>query len=269
MFTMHRTLDWKFLLTIIATVAGVAVPVLLWRADLDSRSLHFRLVSQTSLRPDGKSQLAGLQISIDGVNLESPYLSVLELSNSGSKPIIGSDFESPIELRVNAESKVVRANVTATNPKNLEAKIETSLASIKIMPLLLNPNDSITVAIITSGAIPEFASSARIAGIHAVPVVDATKEPLKRREIWFLLSFGMALLISSMATGPLAPAGKPVVLRPRAASFISITTGAIGVGCYMVFLDLVGISGVWYYAIYLLIFIAASSIIGSKLNKPI
>ena len=105
---MPKLLNWTSL-TLLASIAGFVVPIWVWRADLTSRSLSFRVASQVSLQPVPASSTPGLQITIDGAPLVSPYLSVLELRNDGAKAIPSSDFEAPIELRLQAGSSVARA----------------------------------------------------------------------------------------------------------------------------------------------------------------
>ena len=145
--------------TLLVTIMGVLVTFYIYRAELSSRSLQFRIVSQVSLQPDNANSIQGLQLSVDGVPLKSPYLSVIVLSNDGEKPIPSNDFETPLEVHIGEAASIARTQVTATNPKDIEAIITWEPQSLKIKPLLLNPKDTITISVLTSGNKPKFTMS--------------------------------------------------------------------------------------------------------------
>jgi len=166
--------DWKFFATMLATIAGIAVPVWLWQVDLSAHSLSVRLASSVALQPVGATSIPDLQISIDGVNIKSPFISTLELSNDGSKPVLAGDFESPIELNVGQDTQVVRARVSSAEPNDLKAELDTNRQSVKLHPLLLNPKDTLIIAVMTSGGSPTFDVKARIAGISKIKFEDTT-----------------------------------------------------------------------------------------------
>lgn len=188
---MNKFFNWKSL-TLLVTIVSVVVPVWVWRADLSSRSLQFRIASQVALQPDDANSIHGLEVTVDGVLLKSPYISVFELSNDGEKPISSSDFEAPLEIRLGEGATVSRAQVTATNPKDVEATLTWEAQSLKIKPLLLNPRDVVAISILTSGKKPEFTTRARIAGISAVPIEDSAGKPTKTRTA--MLFFAALLL---------------------------------------------------------------------------
>src|SRR5438309_1230053 len=148
---MQIRTDWKFIATLFLAVGGIGVPVWLWRADLASHSARVRVISQTALQPESTAALSGLKISVDGRELRTPYLTVLEIENDGTRPIPASDFETPLEIKALDKVKIVRAQVTATLPKDLQPKIVSSADTVKLQPLLLNSNDLITLALVTSG----------------------------------------------------------------------------------------------------------------------
>lgn len=166
-------LDWKFVLSLFAAIAGIAVPVLLWQFDLSSRSLSVQLSSSIALEPKVDASMHGLQVMLDGVKVELPHLSTLELTNSGSKPIAASDFEGPLEIRIK-QGRLVRARVDRSNPRDLPASISTDENVVKLQPLLLNPGDSIIFAIVTSQQAPEFDPFARVSGVAKVLYKDSS-----------------------------------------------------------------------------------------------
>lgn len=229
---------------LLVTLASVIVPWWLWHADQTSHSLHFQLVSQTSLQPDETDTLSGLKLSLDGVDLQAPYLSVFELINDGSKPVTTSDFESPIELSTSSDSIIARAQVTKAIPKDLKAELVTDKQSIKIKPLLLNPKDALTLAVITSGKRPQFSTRARIAGITSVPLEMRVTQTNQTATKWLLLLLGFLLFISA-AIAQSGPPAKGVYLRRRSANLVtSITTAAGSLSLAVSYLTGGGV-GVW------------------------
>lgn len=186
--------DWKFVVATLATIAGIFVPVWLWQADISARSLSVRLASSIALQPTEATSIPDIQISIDGVNIKSPFLSTLVLSNDGSKPVTVSDYESPIELSVGQDTQIVRARISSVEPHNLKAELDTSKQSVKLRPLLLNPDDTLTIAIITSGGSPSFDARARIAGISKVKFEDGTM----KKEGWVGVAKYIAITLLSL-----------------------------------------------------------------------
>ena len=187
-----KALDWKFVATIAFTIAGLVIPVFIWQVDLSSRSLALRLVSTSPLQP--ASNIQNLQISINGQNIESPYLSTLELVNTGSKPVLSSDFDTPLEVLVKGGAKLISAETSNTAPKNIPVKISTLEHGAAVAPFLSNPKDSITISVITSGPAPEFEPRARIAGINEVAYEDTSLQKTSYGKTAFNLVVSSSLL---------------------------------------------------------------------------
>lgn len=216
-----KKLDWKFFLTLFGTIAGVVVPVYLWQADFSSRSLGLKLLSTSALQP--AADIQDLQIFLNGKKIESPYLSSFELINTGSKPVLSADFESPIEIFPTGGAKLISAQVTTTDPENIPVKITFDDQHILIAPFLSNPKDNVAFSIITSGKPPNFEPRARIAGIKSITFEDSTSKKGEYSATSINLALAFALLIPylvfliSTVTGVVLPISRPL------AFFISTT----------------------------------------------
>jgi len=281
--------DWKYLLGLLVAVAGVGVAV--W-PELKPHSLKLRVVSQTALQPQEMRAMTdlNLKITVDGVELKSPYLSVLELMNDGTKSIAAGDFESPLELRVEQNllrglfsftvpdkgrfkfgepPAVVRAAVSGKSPPDLEPVLVSDAKVIKLKPLLLNPKDTITLSIITSGGLPDFKPRARIAGVSAIPVEDATRPtpPRFNPAVWIESAFALLLLVASQITygGFWKPSA--VSLSRHAALFVTVLTlvGAVAIG--LASADRWGLSAWYDYVGLLVIFVPIAALLGLWLNR--
>jgi hypothetical protein len=185
--------DWKFAATLLVTFAGLVVPVVLWRFDVTSKSVELRVISTTALRPKGASSLDGVQVLIDGRAVETPFLSILQIQNIGSRPIATSDFEAATTITTNASTEVVKARLTMVEPFSLNPSISFAASSLVIQPLLLNPNDRFQVAVLTSGSAPEFSASSRIAGVSSISMVAADEARVNARS-WARTIVGILLL---------------------------------------------------------------------------
>ena len=86
---MQISFDWKFIVSSLLIIASVIVPVWVWKVDLQAKSLSAIMVSQTALRPDISSNV-DVKILVDNKPIDRPYLTVLKLSNNGSKPILSN-----------------------------------------------------------------------------------------------------------------------------------------------------------------------------------
>ncbi|UVM33414.1 hypothetical protein [Pseudomonas sp. B21-019] len=166
--------DWKFIVGSLLTIGGLAIPVYLWQVDLSSHSLSLKLVSSSALQPASSNQFQDLQITLNGARISSPYISSFEMINTGSKPILSSDFESPIEVLGDGNVQLISAQVTGTDPKGIPVKLSIESNRMVIAPFLSNPNDVISFSVITGDEPPIFKVKARIAGIRELALEDSS-----------------------------------------------------------------------------------------------
>jgi hypothetical protein len=180
--------DWKFIVGSLLAVCGLAIPVYLWQVDLSAHSLSLKLVSSSALQPASSTQFQDLQITLNGAKITSAYISSFEMINNGSKPILGADFESPVEILGEGKVHLISAQVTGTNPKEIPIKLSVQSNRIVIAPFLSNPNDVISFSVITSDEPPIFKVKARIAGVKELALEDSSlKKPRVTKLIFYTL----------------------------------------------------------------------------------
>jgi hypothetical protein len=167
-------IDWKFIVGSLLAIAGLAIPLYLWQVDLSSHSLSLKRISSSALQPATSAQFQDLQVTLNGTRIASPYLSSFELINTGSKPILSSDFESPIEIRGEGNLQLISAQVTATDPPEIPVKISIESNRINVAPFLSNPNDIVSFSVITGEELPIFKVKARIAGVKELILEDSS-----------------------------------------------------------------------------------------------
>lgn len=265
--TLTKYLNWSSL-TFVATLAGIAVPVWLWFADLNSRSLVMSVVSQTPLTSETAGTIKGLQVSVDGVALTSPSLSVIQITNDGKKPIPATDFEGALEVRVGDGSQIIRTEVTSTSPRDIQAKLTSSPQVVQFQPLLLNPEDALTFSVLTSGKHPVFQPRARIAGIATVKLSDSTaKIPPMRIAVTSLIAAVLLFAASDIANSSFVGGQPFVIVRRRAALLVMTTSGIAGMACFFVFFKSAGLEGLPSLAGLMFVTVIAGAIIAAILNR--
>lgn len=195
---MLERFDWKFgvmlMVTVAGVVAGAAVPMWLYRAELFSKALVLTVKSSTEIQPQGVSAQDGLDVQVDGKRLEKPSFAVLELVNSGSRPILAADFEGPLKLTVTEPAIVVKARIVRAEPTSLVPRLAVAGGVVEIQPLLLNPNDTVQLSVVTANEVPKFRMQARIAGVSDVAVNEVPAGNV-RGNSWYRKILGCALFV--------------------------------------------------------------------------
>ncbi|WP_445286543.1 hypothetical protein [Variovorax atrisoli] len=201
---MSGNFDWRgnasLLIGGIGIVASVLVPLWLWRADLQAKSISIHVLSATALQQPW-SGLDNLQVTLDGVQVKDAVVTTFQVINDGAKPIPASDFESAIRLHVGEKSKVVRAQVSDSAPKELPVVLQSDSSSVSVQPLLLNPGDSIKILLITSNGLPTLSTSGRIAGVSSIGLEFLRTEglPLKTKILLSVLALlGVITYVGNM-----------------------------------------------------------------------
>jgi len=264
---MNIRFDWKFWVVLGATLAGVLVPVWLWRADLEARSVHIRKLSQTSLQPPDTAKGFDVRVSVGGSELQTAYLTVFELVNDGARPVSASEFESSIEITSKNKAEIVRASVTSTKPADLLPSISIDAGTVKIKPMLLNPGDLVTFAVLSTKDEPMFTSRARIAGVKTVPIVDAQSKSTPPLQIVISLFVGLTCFVAANLVLSAWPTDG-VALRPRA-SFVMFMVAAFGAAVSLTAgLESVGVEGFWAYMGAFVGCMVLTSLVARWLNRP-
>lgn len=257
------------LTTIALGIAGVLTPIWLWQADLNSKSVSIRAVTKVSLQPKEKVVLPGVEVTVAGVKLENPHLVVFEIRNDGAKPIVAADFESAGEIRIESESLFVSSRITAQDPKDIAAELRMEGKKLLLKPMLLNPKDTISIAAITSGAAPVFATKFRIAGVSSIFLSDNTNETWTSKRRVLLLVWSFVSLIAATVVYDINLSIKGVKLRRRAAYFVAFVCAFPGIAALAIVLEEAGYSTFWYPLLFVLVLTIPSMLLAMALNRPI
>jgi len=263
--------DWKYTAGITLTVVGIAISIIIWRYGNFDKKLSTVLITQEHLAEYSGKGINGIQISIDGITLEKPYLSIIQIKNSGDIPISKNDFEKPIEISLNANASISKVNVFNIQPQEMPIDIAHTPNTISIMPMLLNPNDELSLSIVTSGAEPTFKIQSRIAGIQSIKIDGNTANKTSKlvttiQLVIILVSFFAATGIFLLALDKNAALA---ITNYRLQVYTCVVL-TIATGCYttMQTLTSLGVFNFWTYtSIYMSVAIA-SSILNLFIVKP-
>lgn len=226
-------------------IAGLVVLLFQSYFERTSKSLIGRVVSQVSLQPESTTALKGLQVTVDGVALERPYLTTIEIKSDGSRPIPASDFESPIELRSQPGTNVVRVQVASVSPTDLEVKPTSEGQVVRVPPLLLNAGESFSLLILSTGDKPTFTPRVRIAGVQKMELENTPKSETKRALGGVVLVIGLILLFIADLTMPSFLAREGVNMSMPVAAITSFTTGSVAIIFLAYFLESIGMTSQW------------------------
>ena len=231
--------------TLWAIVATVGVALYQNYSDRTSKSLSGRIVSQVPLQHESTASLPGVQVTVDGKNLDRPYLTTVEVKNDGTRAITQPEFDAPIELKTQPGTSVVHVQVTSANPTDLEVKPTWDTQVVRIPPLLLNASDTFSIQILSAGDKPIFTPRIRIVGVSKMGFDDV---PQPKRpaglQIVGVAVFALLLLVVADMTSVSIYRG-PVTLPRRPAMLVSLVTGVVGFAGFAFVLTSLGMSEGW------------------------
>lgn len=154
----------------------------------DTKELSYKIESQESILSESNlDNIESLGITFDGKKIEQAQITVLSISNTGTLPIEKSDFSTPLTISSNQKSKFLSAILTKTIPEGINTKVTIVKNIVEIEPLLLNPNDSLSIRLITSGEKVSPKPIARIKGVASIQQLNINNSKISPKVVIFLL----------------------------------------------------------------------------------
>lgn len=192
---MWRDFNFNKALSLLLSFLGVIIPVFIWQYDQSPKGLELSMVSVAELQPNDVGISDGIVVSVDGVSLIAPFISLVDISNIGSKPILSSDFDGDVTIATKNSARIIKARVVSTSPDSIDPKIKLVTDGLIIKPLLLNAGDSIRIMLVTDKARPIYSIRGRIVGVSNVLVKDSVADRAAKRHWMSLLSAIFLLII--------------------------------------------------------------------------
>lgn len=146
--------------------AFVMIIVFIIQNKIETSSLSFLLSKVSSIIQSNDIKNLNIQYKENIYNKLISYEYVLK--NSGLKPILKEDFESPIEISFNGE--LIDVIIENKDPKNIDINIiaDNKNGKICIPAVLLNAGDKIFIKIFSNQEKLEFNIKSRIKGIKEI-----------------------------------------------------------------------------------------------------
>ena len=260
-----------YTLSFVAAIASAYLTFSTWFADRNAHSLRVRIVSQIALQPFAAGSISKLQLTFNGDPLMSPYLSVLELSNNGTKPILRNDYEKPIEIVISNDAIVKFVEVSGAKSRSLEPKYKLTENVVQIEPLLLNPDDVVAISILTSGVVPKFTTKGRVANIAALSIDEASiqNNGISGYAVVFRLIAAFLLAVVAIANiDNLFRKNNAFILRQRMSWFIVVVTVLVGEAILITAFDIGEFTSMTQLGIIFSIAVLAVSLSASLNRKP-
>lgn len=182
--------DWKFWTTLAVSLISVAVTFYIWRVDQKSKSISIEVVSSTNLTPIKNNNFEGLELKFNGKNIDNLFLQVIEIENTGSKPIPASDYEGLISISFGHGAEILSVNPDKFVPSDLHPVIAFDDKAFEIKPLLLNSGDLMRFSFLTGNAKPVLQTRARIAGAQLELKDSVHKESFLINKIFVFIVAG-------------------------------------------------------------------------------
>lgn len=219
-------------LQLILAVIGTIVAVYAFMHEKsDRKALAFQVLSE------GSGTGSGASLVPDDAPTHQQLIRLL-VRNSGTRPILETDFVEPLTMQFAGEARLHQASVGRTIPSDLKIRTTTTDKELSVVPALLNPKDSFEVDAIVegySGVTPR----GRIVGVANIDVVQwqgSAPEVFTRR----VQGFTNAYVRDPRVTRTLGTVERLFDRLPRLrmrktpllAALLGFLAGGIGIGIY-------------------------------------
>lgn len=257
--------DKKFLLTTILAIIGLIIPFAPKIFDNADRNLTIETIKQTDLSPTNAGLMTNLDVYYSNTKVTEPYLTEIKIINKGKESITKSDFETPIEIELKKDQKIINATVTQLNPKDINPSLLVSQNVISLSPTLFNSEDYITIQILSDHGMPILTPHGRIKNIKAISLTTQKNKKNDYVSIVFFIIISIFFLIPiSAATTQILD---DMIFRRRVIVLFMIMC-LLGAEISIIkLMEELDIDSFWYFAITFIVMIIISYPLGQILNK--
>ena len=153
------------------TVFAILVSLAIYYAQRVRKRLAVEVIRNGRILTIAEESVGNLQLVFNGQPVHDARLVETRITNIGNQAITPSDFVSSLFLSLNQEAAILSATVVETVPNGLPATLNFSDNVIEIVPLRLNPKDSITIKLLASRYRSGPTANARINGVSRITEV--------------------------------------------------------------------------------------------------
>ena len=177
----------KWIISTIMAALALIIPIALYMFSLTEKKLEYEVISQ--------SEIIGKDISMDKIEIKIGEesvncisISTFKIRNSGTEPILKSDFERPILIMFSEGTKIYTSKLKHKIPENLSLKYRENGNNLLIEPLLFNSGDEFEMEILSSSnSYPKI--DTRIAGVKEMTTTYPDSRKVVKRSIFLFLIY--------------------------------------------------------------------------------
>lgn len=155
MLEFLRDAVWQFVGAIVGIVFGLAaivVSIVLYRRARQRKAVEYEVVANAPILADPAATLSNLsiQVLVNGEEANDVRLLLVRILNTGNVSIHAGDYAQPLRIALrNAEARLLTAEVGATTPADIPAKVTiVDEKCAELAPVLLNAGDMVEVALL-------------------------------------------------------------------------------------------------------------------------
>lgn len=203
----------RFLIATVIALLGAAIPLAQWISSEKEKSLSYKIISTQKLLPNNNK--SGLTVFSKDKKIENATFYQIIIKNNGSIPILRSDFDEPVTIKINENSEILYAEITSTTPSSLTGKLTIKDRSAIIEPLLLNADDLIEISLgVTNDEQPPVIQG-HITGIKEISL-DSTPDPAqKKKEFIIKISIFLGMPVFGFMIACLFDFTRPLTFTKR------------------------------------------------------
>jgi hypothetical protein len=194
------------ILGVLVALAGIGVGAFFGSKQLSRRRLSrsLQITQLVSVHSEARDRI---HLSFEGEQINQVHLVKIRLWNSGNRSIQEADFERPLTIGFGGGTPLT-VEVTDVHPPEMRPSaqlIEENGGGVQLVPLLLNPGDSLSLKILVRDFNGDLTYDYRIVGI--TDLIDADRQANRRRvlasPVVAIAAAVLGGLISAVAAEPL------------------------------------------------------------------
>lgn len=223
--------NWKWLIGIVITILASLIPFFVSDFFPINKKLSFRtdyyssVIKEELLEKDNE-----FKIYYKDKEVKQGNWVVFSIFNNGEVPILKTDFEKPIEIKVTKDVSILNFKIVNSKPENFTPEFDLKKDKIIIKPLLINPSDYVQFKLLTAGdGKTVIKPTARIIDVPTITMLESSdiRLPLVYHAIdwpigFFLSTIGLYLGIAAVLARRSAIYAKKIYFRPLELVIIGI-----------------------------------------------
>ncbi len=135
-------------------------------------------------------------VELDQGTNDSLSTILLRFTNCGNQALLPEHFHQPVKVSFIPDSDLLGAHVRISHERDVPMEVRLLGHTLVLQPALLNPRDTVTVALECSRLPRELVVKGRVAGVTHIEEVSR-----RRRQIRVLRAFGTCLGIVTLLAG--------------------------------------------------------------------